>query len=59
MSGLARDETRKHVVHGRDEHCTGLGSNWIRTMTNFVDFGLDPGCKMLQKFRIRTGFGLS
>jgi len=28
-------------------------------MTNLVDFGLDPDCKMLQKFRIRTGFGLS
>ena len=43
----------------RDEHRTGLGLDWTRTMTNFVDFGLDPACKMLHKFRIRTGFGLS
>jgi len=28
-------------------------------MTNFVDFGLDPDCEMLHKFRIRTRFGLS
>jgi len=25
----------------------------------FVDFGLDPDCKMVHKFRISTGFGLS
>jgi len=30
----------------RDEHWTGLGMDWIRTMTNFVDFGLDPDCEM-------------
>jgi len=28
-------------------------------MAKFVDFGLDPICKMLHKFRIKTGFGLS
>jgi len=31
-------------------------------ITNFVDFGLDPGCTfctMLHNFRTRTGFGLS
>jgi len=28
-------------------------------VTNFTEFGLDPGCKLLDKFRIRTGFGLS
>ena len=37
----------------------GLDLDWIRTMMNFVDFGLDPDCNMLQKFRIGTGFGLS
>jgi len=26
-------------------------------MTNFVDFVLDPGCKMLHKLRIGSGFG--
>jgi len=26
-------------------------------MKNFVDFGLDPECKMLHKFWKRTGFG--
>jgi len=28
-------------------------------MTNFFDFGLDPDCKMIFIFRIKTGFGLS
>jgi len=28
-------------------------------MTNFVDFDFDADCKMLYKFRIRSGFGLS
>jgi len=46
-------------VSGRDEHWTGLGLDWIRTMMTFVEFGLDPDCKSLHKFRIRTGFGLS
>jgi len=41
----------------RDEHWTGLGLDWIRTMTDFVGFDLD--CKLLQKFRITTGLGLS
>jgi len=44
---------------GLDEHWSGLGLDWIRTMTNFVDFGLDPNCQLLHKFRIRTKFGLS
>jgi len=26
-------------VSDRDEHWTGLGLDWIRTMPNFVDFG--------------------
>ena len=34
--------------HGRDEHCTGLGSDWIRAIANFVEFGLDLDCKSLQ-----------
>jgi len=29
---------------------TGLGLNWIRTIENFVEFGLDPDCKSLQNF---------
>ena len=33
---------------GRDEHWTGLGLDWIRTIANFVEFGLDPGCKSFQ-----------
>jgi len=49
----------KTVVLDRDKHWTGLGSDWIRTMTTFVDFGLDLDCKLLQKFRIRTGIGLT
>ena len=47
------------VVLARDEDWTGLGSDLIRTMVTFVDFGLDPDCKMLHKFKIWTGFGLS
>jgi len=47
------------MPYTKDEHWTGLGSDWIRTMTNCVDFGLDPDCKMLNKFWIRTGFALS
>jgi len=42
----------------RDEHRTGLGLDWIGTLVNFVNFGLDSDCKMLHEFRIRTGFGL-
>jgi len=26
----------------RDEHWTGLALDWIRTISNFVEFGLDP-----------------
>ena len=26
-----------------------IGLDWIRAMTNFVEFGLDPDCKLLQK----------
>jgi len=47
------------VTSCRDEYWTELGLDWVWPMTNFVDFGLDPDCKMLHKFRIRTGFGLS
>ena len=44
----------------RDEYGTGLGLDWIRTMTKFVEFGLDPACKLLHhKFRIRAWFGPS
>ena len=41
------------------EMSVGLDLDWTRTITNFVGFGLDPNCKSLQKFRIRTGSGLS
>jgi len=37
----------------------GLGLDWIRIMTNFIDLGLDPYCKMFHEFGIRTKFGLS
>jgi len=47
------------VVVDRDEHWTRLGLDWIRTMTNFVELGLGPDCKLLHKFRIRTAFGLN
>jgi len=33
--------------------------DWIRSITNFVEFGLDPNCKLLRKVKIRIGFGLS
>jgi len=34
-----------------------IGLDWIRTIANFVKFGLDPDCKSLQN--LGTGFGLS
>jgi len=37
--------------HVRDEHWTGLELVWIRTIANFVEFGLDPRCKSLQNLR--------
>jgi len=37
-------------MHGGDEHRTGLGLDWIRTLANFVEFGSDPDCKSLQNF---------
>ena len=30
---------------GKDEHWTRLRLDWIRTITNFRGFGLDPDCK--------------
>jgi len=42
-------------ICSRDEQWTGLGLDWIRTTTNVVDFGSDPGCKMHQNYRSRTG----
>jgi len=33
---------------GRDEHWTGLGLDWIRTLVHSVKFGLDLGYKSLQ-----------
>jgi len=36
----------------RDELWTGLGLDWIRTTANFVEFGLDPDCR-LNHFAIR------
>ena len=29
------------------EYWSGLGLFWIRTITNFVEFGWDPECKLL------------
>jgi len=31
-----------------DEHWTGLGLDWIRTIANFVELGLDQDFKSLQ-----------
>ena len=36
-------------LRSRDEHLTGLGLDWIRTIANFVEFRLDPDCKSLRK----------
>jgi len=32
----------------KDYLWTGLGLDWIRTIANFVEFGLDPDCKSLR-----------
>ena len=34
--------------HARDEHRTGLGLDWNRTIATFVEFGLDSDCKSFQ-----------
>jgi len=39
---LNKSEIFAIVVQSRYEHWTGLGLDWIRTMTNFADAGLDP-----------------
>jgi len=46
-------------AQSRDEHWTGLGLDWIRTMRNFVDSVSDSECELLYKFWVRSGFGLS
>jgi len=42
--GLPRIKT----TESRDEHWTGLVLGCIRTIANFVEFGLDPDCESLQ-----------
>jgi len=32
------------LVRNRDQHWNGLGMDCIRTIPNFVEFGLDPDC---------------
>jgi len=29
-------------MYNRDKHLTGLGLDWIRSIGNFFEFGLDP-----------------
>jgi len=43
----------RSTTQTRHEHWTGLGLGWIRTIANFVEFGLDPGCKTLQNLGSR------
>jgi len=45
------------VIYVRGEHCIWIGLD--PAMTNIANFGLDADCKVLNKFRIMTGFGLS
>jgi len=45
-------------VDPRDEHWTGLGLDWIRTIANFVEFGLAPDCKTLQNLGYRPDLDL-
>jgi len=41
-----RSRSRIHAMaQARDEHWTGHGLDWIRTIANFVEFGLIPHCK--------------
>jgi len=47
------------LVPCRAEMSIGQDLDWIWTMTNFVEVGLEPDCKMLHKFLTRTGFGMS
>jgi len=45
--------TVRSPLTSRNEHRTGLGLHRIQTETNFVEFGLDPDCKLF----INSGFG--
>jgi len=45
------------VIYVRGEHCIWIGLD--PAMTNIANFGLDADCKVLNKFKIMTGFGLS
>jgi len=37
------------LLYNRDETWTGLRLDWIRTVANFVEFGLDPATVNLFK----------
>jgi len=45
-AGVALNARFITVVFSRDEHWTGLGLDWIRPMTNFAGFGLEPDWKL-------------
>jgi len=40
-----------HIL-SRDEHWTGLGLDWIRATTNFVEIGLEPDSKFMKQFAV-------
>ena len=52
ISGKTRGRPKNLVAE------MSIGMDWTRTTLNFIRFGLEPHCNSLQKFRIRTRFGL-
>jgi len=48
--------TSVEIVHCvcEGEHGPGLWLDWIQTIGNFVEFGLDPECKSLQNLGSET-----
>jgi len=51
--GLQNLTVCSSLLAGRDEHWTGLGLDWIRTIGNFVKFVLYPACKYVQNLGTR------
>ena len=46
-------DTWRCEILTRDEHWTGHGLGWTRTIVTFDKFGLDPDCKSLQNLGTR------
>jgi len=43
----SEDDSCGSAMHSKPE--VSIGRDWIMTITNFEEFGLDPNCKIFQK----------